>query len=53
MGGEALVLVKARCRNVGELKGGEAGVGGLVVEHPHRSKGRDDRLGGIVGDQER
>jgi hypothetical protein len=37
MGGEALGPVKARCPSVGEWEGGQAGVGGWVGEHLHRS----------------
>jgi hypothetical protein len=33
-----------QCRGI---KGGEAGVGGWVEEHPHRSKGRGDKIGGF------
>jgi hypothetical protein len=44
MGGEALGPVKVRCSSVGECQGGEAGVGGWVGEHPHRSKGRGDEI---------
>jgi hypothetical protein len=46
MGGEVLGPMKARsmsqCRGI---EGGEAGVGVLVKEHPHRSRGREDRMG--------
>jgi hypothetical protein len=37
MGGEALVPVKAGDSSIAECDGREAGVGGCVVEHPHRS----------------
>jgi hypothetical protein len=40
MGREALGLVKVGCSSVGECQGGEAGVGGMVGEHPHRNRGR-------------
>jgi hypothetical protein len=40
MGEEALGPVKAQCPSVGECEDGEAGVGGWVVEQPHRSRGR-------------
>jgi hypothetical protein len=40
--------VKARCFNVGECQGGEAGVGGLV------SRGKEDGIGGFQrGNKER
>ena len=29
------------------IKGGQVGVGGCVEEHPHRSRGREDRIGGF------
>jgi hypothetical protein len=47
MEGEALGSVKAQCPSVGEFKGKEAGVGGWVEEHSHRSRGREDRIGGF------
>ena len=47
MGGEALGPVKAQCPSVGECQDREAGVGGWVREHPHRSRGRGDGIGGI------
>jgi hypothetical protein len=31
---------KAQCLSVGKFKGGEAGVGGFMGEHPHRSMGK-------------
>jgi hypothetical protein len=46
MGGEALGPVKARCPSVGEWQDWKAGVGGWMEEHPHRSRGREDGLGG-------
>jgi hypothetical protein len=33
-----------QCR---EIKDGEMGVGGWVEEHPHRSRGRMDGIGGF------
>jgi hypothetical protein len=54
MGGEALGPVKARCPNVGECHFGEVGVGGWVGLHPHRSRGREDRLENLQrGNQKR
>ena len=47
MGGEALGPVKAQCPSVGECQGMEAGMGGWVTEHPHRSRGRDNEIGGF------
>jgi hypothetical protein len=35
-----------QCR---EIEGGEVGVGGWVEEHPHRSRGREDGIGGFQG----
>jgi hypothetical protein len=49
MGEEALGPVKARCSSVGEFKGREAGVGGWVEAHPHRSRRREDRIGSFLG----
>jgi hypothetical protein len=40
VGGAAPCLVKALCPSVGECQGREAGVGGCMGEHPHRSSGR-------------
>jgi hypothetical protein len=46
MGGEVLGPMKARempqCKGI---EGGEVGVGGWVVEHPHRSRGREEGIG--------
>jgi hypothetical protein len=39
MGGEALRPGKAQYPSVVECQGGDAGVGGWVGEHPHRSMG--------------
>ena len=33
-----------QCRGI---EGGEVGVGGWVEEHPHRSRGREDGIGGF------
>ena len=33
-----------QCRGI---KGGEVGVGGLVDEHPHRSRRKEDVIGGF------
>ena len=49
MGREALDPVKAQCPSVGECWGREAGVVGWLVEHPHRSRGRADGIGGYRG----
>jgi hypothetical protein len=32
-----------------EIKGGEVGVGGWVEEHSHRSRRREDGIGGFLG----
>jgi hypothetical protein len=49
MGGEALGPGKALCPSVGE-----AGQGGQVGEHPHRSWGREEGIGVFWrGNQER
>jgi hypothetical protein len=40
MGIEAFGRVKAQCPSVGEFQGSEAGMGGWVGEHPHKSRGR-------------
>jgi hypothetical protein len=40
--------MKARCPGVGEFEGGEAGVGGCVEAHPHRSRRRGDGIGGVL-----
>ena len=37
--------MKAGFPSVGEYQGREAGVGGWVGEHPHRSRGRADGIG--------
>ena len=42
---EVLGPVKARCLSVGEREDREAGVGGWVVEHSHRSRERGDGIG--------
>ena len=47
VGGEALGPVKARYPSVGQCQGGEVGVGEWVGEHPHRSRGREDGIGGF------
>ena len=41
--------MKAKCPSVGECQGSEVGVGGWVREHPHRSRGRKDGMGGCRG----
>jgi len=38
--------VKAQCPCVGKYQGGEAGLGGWELAHPHRNRGRGDRIGG-------
>jgi hypothetical protein len=56
MGGEALGPEKAQCPSVGKCQGREAGVAGWMEEQPHRSRGREDGIGGFEwgwGDQER
>ena len=40
MGGETLGPVKAQCPSVGECQSREAGMGGWVGEHSHRTTGR-------------
>jgi hypothetical protein len=47
MGREAIGLVKDQFPRVGEFEGSEVGVGGGVREHPHRSRGRGDRIGDV------
>jgi hypothetical protein len=37
-------LINALCRG---MERGEARVGGCVEEHPHRSRGRRDGIGGL------
>jgi hypothetical protein len=49
MGGEALGPVKTQCPSVGECQGGEAGVGGWVGVHLHKSSGMGDDIGGFQG----
>ena len=49
MGGEALGAVKTGYPCVGEFEDREEEVGGWVEEHPHRSRGRGDRIGGFPG----
>jgi hypothetical protein len=36
-----------RCPSLGEFKGREARVGRCLEEHPHRSRGREDGIGGL------
>jgi hypothetical protein len=38
---------KARCPGSGQRQNGEVGVSGWVGEHPHRSKGKEDGIGGF------
>ena len=47
MRGENLGPGKDPCPSVGECQGREMGVGGLVGEHPHRSRRREHRIGGF------
>jgi hypothetical protein len=47
VGGEAHGPVKVRCLSEGECQDREAGVGGWVGEYPHRSRGREDSIGGF------
>ena len=45
---------KAPCSSVRECQGREAGVNGQVGDHLHRSRGREDWVGGFRrGNQER
>ena len=54
MGVEALSPVKALFPSVEECQGSEIGVGECVGEHPHRSLGRRDGIGGFQrGNQEK
>jgi hypothetical protein len=55
MGEEALGPVKAQCPIVRECQGREVEVDGWVQEHPPRSSGRENGIGGFWGrgDQER
>jgi hypothetical protein len=45
MGDEALDPMKAPCPSVGECKDREAGIGGWVGIHPHRSRRRENGIG--------
>ena len=47
MGEAALGLVKVQCPSVGECQGRKVGAGRWVGEHPHRSRGREDGIGGF------
>jgi hypothetical protein len=47
---EALGPVKARCPSVGEHQGTGVGLGVLVGEHPHRSRGKREEKGVSVVD---
>ena len=38
---------KARCPNVGKCQGGKAEMDGWLGEHPHRSRGRQNGIGGF------
>ena len=38
---------KAGCPSVGEFEGEEIGEGGQLGEHPHRSRARQDGIGGF------
>jgi hypothetical protein len=49
MRGEALGPLKDRCPIVGEWQAEEAGVGRCVEEHPLRSMGGGDVIGGLEG----
>ena len=49
MGGEGIGLSKTQCPSVGEFEGREAGVGGCMGEHPHRSRGRGEGIGSFWG----
>ena len=48
MGEKAIGPVKARCPSVWECQGQEVGVGKWVEEHPQRSRGRRNRVGGLA-----
>jgi hypothetical protein len=48
MGGEALGPVEVSYLNASECQGREAGVVGWVGEYPHRSRGKEDRMGGSI-----
>ena len=41
--------VKAQCPSVGKFQGSEVGVGRWGGEHPHRSRRREDGIGGFRG----
>jgi hypothetical protein len=47
MRGEDLGYVKVRCLSVGECQGGEWEVCRWVGEHPHRSRKKEDGIGGF------
>jgi hypothetical protein len=40
-------LIDPQYRGVEGVEGGEVGVGGWVEEHPPRSRGREDVMGGF------
>jgi hypothetical protein len=42
--------VKAQCPSVGECQDREAGMGGWVLEHPHRSRGGEGWDKGFLGE---
>jgi hypothetical protein len=50
MEGEVLGPVKARCPIIGECQDREEGVCGWVGEHPHRSRGKGERIGAFSGE---
>jgi hypothetical protein len=49
---EALGTVKTWCPSIGECQGREAGMGGWVGEHPYRSRGMENSIGGWGGGRE-
>ena len=54
MGGEFLGSEGVQRPSVGEFQGGKKGVGKRLREHPHRSRGRVDRIGNFQrGDLEK
>jgi hypothetical protein len=47
MGGEAQGSVKARYSIIVDYQGRDAGMRGWVGEHPNRSRGKGDGIGGL------
>jgi hypothetical protein len=50
LGRMALGPEGAQCPSVGEWQGKKARVGGWVGEHPHRGRGKGDRIGVSEGE---